>query len=155
CQVFEEKTLTRTKQANQRSEAELEESKHGPLYIKLLGPQHATKALAHHILRICGEILRNNSGIELFSLTLAQRNDLLKPGESAQVLRIRVRQPQAKDLRSGGLNRERVMSCSFGSLLLRVYGVPCAVNNVVADAVLNVRRSIFGSEEMLKIGLIL
>ena len=54
--------------------------------IELLGPQHSGKALAHDVLRIWREILRDDRRVEFVSFALAEREDLVEVGKGALCL---------------------------------------------------------------------
>jgi len=49
--------------------------------IELLGPEHSSKALAHHVLCVRREILRNDGAIELVCFKSAEREGLVEAVE--------------------------------------------------------------------------
>ncbi len=76
------------------------------IVIKLLGPQHAGKALAHHVLRVRRKILRNHRGIKLICLALALGKGVVEAGKSVCTGKVDVGQSQSDDYRLPGRDRE-------------------------------------------------
>src|SRR5260370_34531596 len=61
--------------------------------IELLGPEHSSKALAHHVLCVTREILRNDGPIELVCFKSADREGPLQPVGRALPVNVGSRQP--------------------------------------------------------------
>src|SRR5260370_7708471 len=59
--------------------------------IELLGPEHSSKALAHHVLCVRREILRNDGAIDLVCFKSAARDGLVEA--SPRVLSLNLRAP--------------------------------------------------------------
>src|ERR1700758_3260187 len=60
--------------------------------IELLGPEHSRKALAHDVLRVCGEILRNDSRVKFVCLTPPERECFVEGVERVLSFEVRVGQ---------------------------------------------------------------
>src|SRR6266403_4216350 len=123
--------------------------------IKLLGPEHARKALAHHILRIRRQILGNHVCVELLRLMLAPRDDPVKIVKRRFEPELGISKPQAEDYRQASIDHEPVMSSRFGADTPGIHSILAAVHHVVVDAVLHVWTCILQPEECSVIGFVL
>src|ERR1700726_1675583 len=61
--------------------------------IELLGPEHPRKALAHDVLRVCGEILRNDRRVKFFRLTPPERECFVEGVKRVLSFEVRVGKP--------------------------------------------------------------
>src|SRR5579864_1444093 len=100
-------------------------------------------------------MLWNDGGVEFVGFATAQLHNVFEISERILAPKIRVGQAQANDLCFAGLNRDRVMRCSFRSPLLRVYRISGPLYQVLVDSVFYVRRSIFHAKKSLEIRFIL
>jgi len=58
--------------------------------IELLGPEHPRKTLAHDVLRVCGEILRNDRCVKFFRLTPPERERFVEGVKCVRSFEVRV-----------------------------------------------------------------
>src|SRR6267143_2803226 len=123
--------------------------------IELLGPEHSSKALAHHVLCVRREILRNDGAIELVCFKSAEREGLVEAVERVLSLKVGVRKTHSDYGSPSRLNGELVMRRCFGTRMLWIDCVFCAMYHVVVDAVLEVGRAIFRSKQPSCVGLVL
>src|SRR5712692_11328762 len=123
--------------------------------IELLRPQHAGKALAHDILGIRRENLRNYGCVELIRFALAQCESPVEAVKRALPLKVGVREPQPGYYRFARTNCELVMRRCLGAGVLRIDSILGAVYHVVVDAVLHVRCAVLDSKEPPGVGLVL
>ena len=65
-----------------------------------------------------------------------------------------ITQTQPNHLTCARLDRHAVMGCGLRPFMLRVYGIPLAVDNVVVDAVLDIRTAIGNAEDALRVSFV-
>src|SRR5262249_54395412 len=105
-----------------------------------------------------GEVRRTDRGVEVIGLL----SSLGKGEIEARIERPRhggghffVGQPKLYDCALAGRDSNPVLAGDFGSRSRCVYRFVCAVDNVVVDSILNVRRSILRAEKTPVVGLVL
>src|SRR5439155_20213067 len=105
---------------------------------------------------------RRDRRVELVGFLQARRNDVLEPFPKwAGAVGRRERRgsnlgkPEPNDLALAGADAQVIVRGGFRPLLVRVHGVTLAVDEVVVDAVLDVRAAAGSSEDALRVGLVL
>src|SRR3989441_5897591 len=130
--------------------------------VELLAPEHAGHGLAHDVGLIGVERVRCDGRVELVGFLLASQDDFLESlsewtgavGRS-QRGRGNLREAEPNDLALAGADAQVIVRGGFRPLLVRVHGVTLAVDEVVVDAVLDVRAAAGSSEDALRVGLVL
>src|SRR5438128_982509 len=123
--------------------------------VKLLGPQHAGKALTHDVLRIRRKVLGNNSGIELVGFVLAQSESLVEAGKRILAFEVGVGKAHPDFYCFSRTHCELVMSCCCGASMRRIDGILGAMHHIVVDAVFDVGSAVLDSKEPAGVGLVL
>ena len=116
--------------------------------VELLAPQHARQGLAHDVGRVGVERARNDGRVELVGLVAAGLQHLVEmaaeravpvPLPSPRSAGRDVVKPQPNHLAFAGVDGQAIMGRGLRPVLLRVHGLRLAVDDVVVDAVLDVR----------------
>src|SRR2546425_3069592 len=130
--------------------------------VELLAPEHAGQGLPHDVGLIGVERVRCDGRVELVGFLQARRNDVLEPFSKwtgavgrSQRGRGNLREAEPNDLALARADAQVIVRGGFRPLLVRVHSLTLAVDEVVVDAVLDVRAAAGGSEDALRVGLVL
>src|ERR1700730_743893 len=123
--------------------------------VELLGPQHASKTLAHHVPRIGREVLRNDGGVELISFTLAKREGPVEAFEGTLAFESGVRKAHTNYNSFSRSNCQLVVGSRLGAGMFRIDGFVGAENDAIVDPVFNIGCAVLDSKQPPEVGFVL
>src|SRR5205823_15118946 len=123
--------------------------------IELLGPEEPRERLSHDVLRVVGELLGDDSRVELVRLAeaLCERDVEVRPERAAGDRR--VAEPEARRPALAGLEREAMERGRLGADPGAVDRVRPALDDVAVDSVLHIGRHVRRAPEARAVGVVL
>ena len=123
--------------------------------IELLGPEHSGKALAHHVLLVGRQVLRNDGRVKFVGLNPTQPQDPFEVVKCAFSVEVAFSESQADDDRLSRTDCESVMSGRFGPGMRWIHSACATVHHIIVDAILDIWSTVLGAKQTAIVSLIL